>query len=69
MDYNDKKVRAFTYLENMIRKNEEKGIDVDILIYEIETQFGFGKLLVTKRLDLLKRVGKISIDMGVVKWN
>lgn len=67
MNYYNEKMMAFNCLESMIIKCDD-GIDPDLLIYQVTKKFRIGERSITKRLDLLKKIGKVEEFGGVLIW-
>jgi len=54
MDFYRKKTDAYRLIDELYGKK----LKTDIIVFKIQTQFGFSEKFVKKRLDLLERVLK-----------
>ena len=67
MDYYTEKMMAFDALERQIKQTN--GIKIEQLIYNLTKKFKIGEKTIEKRVDLLLKLDKITLNAGFLIWN
>ena len=69
MNYYGEKKKANAILEERIKKcSDLGGAEINILVYELTKDFEIGENTIKKRIELLKKVGKVREEVGVLTW-
>jgi len=51
-DYYSKKIQAYRFIDELVAK----GLSFDIILYKVQTLFGFSEKFVKARIDLIEKV-------------
>lgn len=51
-DYYNKKTQAYRFIDDLLGK----GLKFDVILYKVQTQFGFSEKFVKERIDLVERI-------------
>lgn len=51
-DYYNKKTQAYRFIDELVGK----GLSFDVILYKVQTQFGFSEKFVKARIDLIEKV-------------
>lgn len=67
MGYYEEKRQVFNVLEAIIKQNSGK-IDKNLLIYDLTKRYKISEKTLIKRLELMKKVDKITEMGGILSW-
>jgi len=51
-DYYSKKIQAYRFIDEQLKK----GLTFDVILYKVQTQFGFSEKFVKQRIQLIERL-------------
>lgn len=51
-DYYSKKIQAYRFIDEQLKK----GLGFDVILYKVQTQFGFSKKFVKERIELIEKL-------------
>lgn len=66
-DYYNQKRTAFIALESLLIKSPQ-GFYKQQLVYDFTIRFDVGERTILKRIELMKQIGKIKEEDGVLLW-
>ena len=67
-DYNQKKAFLLHKMEEMVKKSGEKGIDIDLLVYNLQKIYAMSQRFFMDEIERRVRLGIFIMDNPMVKW-
>jgi len=68
LEYYKEKNLMSNELESMLQKAGESGLKHDDIIYTLIHRYKVGEATITRYLNLLQRLDKVTVKKGVWKW-